>query len=1180
MRFLSLDLIATGPFTDHQFDLSDGNYGLHLIYGPNEAGKSSSLRAISNFLFGFPNQSVDDFNHAYAKLRIGATLCRSDGQKLTAVRRKARSATLRDQDDNHPFEERRIAEFLGNIDRELFQSMFGINHDRLREGGQEIVKGQGRIGELLFSAGSGLAGLHPLLSDLQSQSESLLTRTTRSGQLVATADRFQLIRQEILKADTTLDAWKSLREEFGLLKRRKNELDQLLEKKAGEKERFANYRNAAKSISQWQSQLNECQRLKAFPLLEDGFEQRCHEGLAALKKNEYELVETRRQQQEIEQKLQQLGPTDPIVSQAELIIELRDRKTSYRESFQNLPYQRSELQSIKQHLERLLAELRHDDLQEHDLVVSRDQAIRVQQLVSEKGTLDERLKNQQAQFQQTCCEIEKSRVELESLAVVNDLDRLQSCVKQVQKKLSLEDRFNSLNHEISTRQTSLHDLLQRLPLWKGSIHELEHLALPLAASIETFQAQFGELAKKRSQCQGRLEDQISRQQQIESNLAELKDGGQLPTEADLLNWRRWRSQAWHLIRRDWKLGESIEIDLKQLLVEIGNPDSTPLDEAFSQMIAETDRLADRLRTDAQQIAEQQKLRSDLARCSERIGNLSDQIAQFDQQRQSLWKDWKKVWEPVAVNPLTPEEMKEWMRHVQGMIKDGADLRSLKNERDNIGAELAKVKELAVNLLRELTVEDNKHSSLQELVEKLTDLRDQQLQIYNQHANLSSQLKKLETERQSIQALLNEAHAEHETWQNQWKREMQKLGLETQASLAQANARIALIHELIDARHKQSVLSEQVKTLEFQVDLFESEMSRLREDFSSDLASLSPIDAFEVIWNRFEQARQTELKRNDLSEQQQAFADRILETSNREKEVMIRIEQLKQQANVEQIEELYQANQRSIERSTAEHRLRELEEQIADFSQGKSLEEFIAEVQLDSEQQRPLNQRIEAIELELETDRKERDEIIARMKELEIELKKYDGNSAVAEKNAESQLIATRLEQEFQRWAVLRIAQAVLRRGIEDHRKKYQGPILERAGEIFRRMTLGQFDNLLADFDDRGEPILKGIRAPLHNVNGSKSMNTIGVEGMSDGTCDQLYLSLRLAILESWLTRHEPVPFIVDDILINFDDDRSKATLQVLAELSNKTQVIFFTHHIHLVELAQQLDSDQIIVHQL
>jgi uncharacterized protein YhaN len=94
-------------------------------------------------------------------------------------------------------------------------------------------------------------------------------------------------------------------------------------------------------------------------------------------------------------------------------------------------------------------------------------------------------------------------------------------------------------------------------------------------------------------------------------------------------------------------------------------------------------------------------------------------------------------------------------------------------------------------------------------------------------------------------------------------------------------------------------------------------------------------------------------------------------------------------------------------------------------------------------------------------------------------------------------------------------------------------------------------------------------------------NIVTVEWMSDGTADQLYLALRLAGLDTYLNNNEPLPLIVDDILIMFDDDRAAATLQVLAELSHKTQVIFFTHHRHLVELAEKtIDASELILHTL
>lgn len=102
---------------------------------------------------------------------------------------------------------------------------------------------------------------------------------------------------------------------------------------------------------------------------------------------------------------------------------------------------------------------------------------------------------------------------------------------------------------------------------------------------------------------------------------------------------------------------------------------------------------------------------------------------------------------------------------------------------------------------------------------------------------------------------------------------------------------------------------------------------------------------------------------------------------------------------------------------------------------------------------------------------------------------------------------------------------------------------------------------MTDFNERDEPVLAGIRSYGERVY---------VEGMSSGTRDQLYLALRLASLEKYMGSAEPMPFIVDDVLVDFDDARSQAALNALAKLAEKTQVMLFTHHSQVVEQSKQL----------
>lgn len=86
---------------------------------------------------------------------------------------------------------------------------------------------------------------------------------------------------------------------------------------------------------------------------------------------------------------------------------------------------------------------------------------------------------------------------------------------------------------------------------------------------------------------------------------------------------------------------------------------------------------------------------------------------------------------------------------------------------------------------------------------------------------------------------------------------------------------------------------------------------------------------------------------------------------------------------------------------------------------------------------------------------------------------------------------------------------------------------------------------------------------------------VGISGMSDGTRDQLYLALRLAALELHLEQALPLPFIADDLFINYDDARARAGLEVLAGISERTQVIFLSHHDHLVPAVRDVFGERV-----
>ncbi|OIQ80545.1 hypothetical protein GALL_376920 [mine drainage metagenome] len=178
-----------------------------------------------------------------------------------------------------------------------------------------------------------------------------------------------------------------------------------------------------------------------------------------------------------------------------------------------------------------------------------------------------------------------------------------------------------------------------------------------------------------------------------------------------------------------------------------------------------------------------------------------------------------------------------------------------------------------------------------------------------------------------------------------------------------------------------------------------------------------------------------------------------------------------------------------------------------------------------------------------------------------------GQADAATAEARRQEALAQMADAVERFVKVHTASRLLAWSIERYRDARQGPMLAAASSIFARLTLGSFDRLVVDFDSQ-PPSLHGRRPDGASV---------GVDGMSEGTRDQLYLALRLAALDMHLARAHAMPFVADDLFVNFDDRRTRAGLDALAQLSQRTQVLFLTHHEHLVELVREVYGDAVNV---
>jgi uncharacterized protein YhaN len=193
MKLRRLDLRAFGPFTQQVLDFGAAGAGganLHLIYGANEAGKSSALRALGDLRFGIPMRSTDNFIHPHPQMRIGAVFeVPGDGQPLTLLRSKGRGQTLfvADPLTGEPLAQQALPAALqrwltDGLEREPFEAMFSLNHQRLREGGQALIDGQGELGAALAEWQKAVLALRERAEQLRGTRHDLALLATQSAQ--------------------------------------------------------------------------------------------------------------------------------------------------------------------------------------------------------------------------------------------------------------------------------------------------------------------------------------------------------------------------------------------------------------------------------------------------------------------------------------------------------------------------------------------------------------------------------------------------------------------------------------------------------------------------------------------------------------------------------------------------------------------------------------------------------------------------------------------------------------------------------------------------------------------------------------------------------------------------------------------------------------------------------------
>jgi len=1171
MKINMMRLIAYGPFTDTPLDFSDNHASFHLVYGPNEAGKSTALRALRNMLFGIPARTPDSFRHPHPKLRIGAELIRSDGAKITFIRRKGLRKTLREANDQSLLDDDALSSFLGGVSRDLFEQMFAIGHQDLVQGGEEIISGGGRVGQALFAAGAGLIQLQRFQQQLDQTMEALFKSSGSKPRINHTLSSLKSTRKN--QRDTLLLA-KTWQTHHGNLQDAEARLETNRRQLATLKQTYGTHermREAFPLIARRKEIHDALLAFEGVPDLPEDFGEKRRDGENTLTIAANDVTRIQKTITDCRAKISALSVPEELLQHAPMIEALQHDLGSFKKAQQDRPVLEARMRTLRKQASTKLSQAGIARLteEENHLRLTPVMVGDVQEMGKTHERLVTRLDSVRERQRQLTTAISAIEDQKDTLPPQKDISVIKAILQSAQDEGPLEKQLADTHNAILHREKTLTNQLNRHPLWSGSLEELETLPCPSRENIDRFEKQFNTSTRQIERLQADSDLNAEELGKIDTELRMMEIAHDIPTEENLITARARRDTGWHLIRRKIEGNDPTEKEVHGFTTRAREDRSLP--DAFEESVSEADHVADRLRREAEQVSRKGMLE---ARKRQAENARQKEVARLDAARTehvALEQQWENLWTLSGIKPYPPAEMRAWLSDMTAIREKAADLRLNQTQTATLAASIATWEARITEALARGGVDEAQNHSLTELIGMARVHVETQETLRTQIAASDQTLRQHRQDLITVSSEIEALKKDLGRWKVLWGRSVEKIGLAAEASPTVALTVIEGLREAQTQQDEADILEKRIRGIDRDAQTFQERVDQLVHSFASEFKDASPEKAGVLLNAKLTDARASQSRQRDMQRQLDTARIEQENAKKRLDDATTLVASLCREAHCTEPGMLPEIEKRSRQRQHLNRENEDIESRLRRLSAGATVEIFVTEAEsiapdsLDPEMER-LAEDIAALERE----RSVLDQTIGTEK---AELKRMDGRAAAAGYAEDAEQLLAGLESDVVQYARTKIASVLLARTIEQYREKHQGPLIKRASGLFAQMTLNIFHSVRAEYDEKGNPVLVGIR--------TAGDEPITVAGMSDGTADQLYLALRLASLEHYLSNNEPLPFVVDDILLRFDDARAMATLKVLSDLSKKTQVVFFTHHHHLVELAQTAIGDAMIcVHML
>ena len=1148
MRIRKLGLRRYGKFTDATIDFGERSAGapdLHIVYGPNEAGKSTAMSACMDLFYGIHHQSRFNFLHPYPTMRIEAEL-EIFGTVRSFSRIKLPHNSLLDDAGNTVADAMLLGE-LGGLDRNAYQTMFCLDDETLEAGGESILASKGDLGHLLFSATAGLADLSDRLGSAKAEAESFFRAGKRSGALADLKKELATLKDERDRIDTLAseysrlvverdDAASAYTEALAERGRTQARIDEV--------QRFINSLPRLQTFRSLRADLLPLATLPDAPSTWAADLPELMTRQTKLATRAQTVTETIADLQDQLERLIVNFSARGLEERVELLTDLRARHVTAEK---DLPDRRLRLGLAEQTVARVLARIGHAEEQDPArLVLPTTVTGPIRDLMERRSGVEAALAAAEAEVANAVDALSLTEAKIAERDRGFDEATTAVLTAAIATARQIDDatRTRAADRICRQRADELDDRLTELRPWTGDRNALRAAHVPTEDRLQRWVSIEADLSLEIASRQGEQDRLVAEAGHLDARIVALGGVVGVVSDREAGEARSAREAAWsiHKAELDAKSAVAFETAMRKL------------DLITEQRFSHTARVAELNSA----LLEQAEVRAALQHAERQLqGSLRRRAVMAEEVERAL----RAIGHGLEIN-IGVAGLSLWLGKRDRAVEANEKLLAAERECREAQIETKSSRERVAEAMRLAGVDISRDDDVAAMLVAGQAALDRAVDAKNLRAAIEDRRRELRFREKK----LGDARLAEEAWSKAWREACATCWLgqnEIPPTTAVVRETLEALSELESALEKRAEWTDRIAKMQRDQIQFRTEVDALASSIglspSSDTLQLcqAAVDCIAATTKTI--GRRLEVEARLAVEQDKARA-----LAHETAEVQAQASQMMSLFGVGSLTEVDGHLRAVARKADLEARSTKARDELLEGVRTDTIEQ--AESILDAIDRGSLEAELTALKQRFDDeDGRSRDLFSARNR-AEDTIASVGGDAAVATLDATRRTVLLNIEDKALAYLRLKLGTAAADRALRAYRDRHRSTMMKRASEAFALISRGAYSELVTQPSNGNELLIaKGFDG------GSKIASEL-----SKGTRFQLYLALRVAGYHEFARAHAPAPFLADDIMETFDDFRAEEAFRLLAGMAATGQVVYFTHHRHLCEIAKAVEPTTII----